>query len=78
MEETSRGRQPPLKIERVFARSRLEPQILADPAHGNLFRFQYLICICQVRANHVPLDFLLCVLEVRITRAIPALQRRIR
>ena len=28
MEETSRGRQPPLKIERVFARSRLEPQIL--------------------------------------------------
>ena len=28
MEETSRGRQPPLKIERAFARSRLEPQIL--------------------------------------------------
>lgn len=28
MEETSRGRQPPLKVEREFAGSRLEQQIL--------------------------------------------------
>jgi hypothetical protein len=28
MEETSRGRQPPLKVERAFAGSRLEQQIL--------------------------------------------------
>jgi hypothetical protein len=28
MEETSRGRRPPLKIERAFAGSRLEQQIL--------------------------------------------------